>query len=107
MFQLRFEAGTSRTLVKLNRSVRKSNIARYYYGNEVKENKMGRVFSRNGEAGCGLVSPGSQVQAVGSCEYGNELSGSMQGREFLDQVSDCELLKTPCCSLVDPSRFGS
>jgi hypothetical protein len=76
---------------------------------------MGRVFSRNGEekrvreaAGCGLVSPGSrQVPPAGSCEYGNELSDSMQGREFVDQVSDCELLKKECglalccCSCLD------
>jgi hypothetical protein len=30
---------------------------------------------------------------VVSCEYGNEPSDSMQGGEFIDQVSDYKLLK--------------
>jgi hypothetical protein len=63
------------------------------HGDQIKENEMGRVFSRNRdekrvrEAGCGS----RQVPPAGSCEYRNERSGSMQGREFLDR--DCELLK--------------
>jgi hypothetical protein len=28
-----------------------------------------------------------------SCEYGNETSGSIKDREFLDKLSDCKLLK--------------
>jgi hypothetical protein len=28
-----------------------------------------------------------------SCEYGNEPSGSIKGEEFLDYMSDCQLLK--------------
>jgi len=39
--------------------------------------------------GCGLDSSGSGLGPVaGSCKYGNELSGSTKGREFLDQLSD-------------------
>jgi hypothetical protein len=30
---------------------------------------------------------------AGSCEYGNELSGSIRGGEFLDQLCDYQLLK--------------
>jgi hypothetical protein len=30
---------------------------------------------------------------AGSCEHGNEPSGSIKGGEFLDQLSDCQLLK--------------
>jgi hypothetical protein len=30
---------------------------------------------------------------MGSCEYDNETSGSVNGGEFLDQLSDCQLLK--------------
>jgi hypothetical protein len=29
-----------------------------------------------------------------SCDQGNEPSGSIKGREFLDQLNDCQLLKT-------------
>jgi hypothetical protein len=29
----------------------------------------------------------------GSCEHGNEPSGSIKGREFLGQESDCWLVK--------------
>jgi hypothetical protein len=29
----------------------------------------------------------------GSCEHGNEPSGSIKGVEFLDWLSDCKLLK--------------
>jgi hypothetical protein len=32
-------------------------------------------------------------QWQGSCEHGNELSDSIKGRELLDQLSDCQLLK--------------
>jgi hypothetical protein len=39
--------------------------------------------------GCGLDSPGSgQSPVAGSCEHGNGPSGSIQGGEFLDQLSD-------------------
>jgi hypothetical protein len=30
---------------------------------------------------------------AGSSEHGNELLGSIKGGEFLDQLSDCQLLK--------------
>jgi hypothetical protein len=30
---------------------------------------------------------------VGSCEHGNEPSGSMKGGEFLDQINDYQFLK--------------
>jgi hypothetical protein len=30
---------------------------------------------------------------AGSCEYGNERSGSMKGGEFLDELSEYQLLK--------------
>jgi len=30
---------------------------------------------------------------AGSCEHGNEPSGSVKDVEFLDQLSDCQLLK--------------
>jgi hypothetical protein len=43
---------------------------------------------------CGLEAYGSeQGLATASCEHGNEPSGSMKGREFLDYLSDCYLLK--------------
>jgi hypothetical protein len=33
-----------------------------------------------------------RIESVaGSCEHGNELSGSKKGGEFLDQMSDCTL----------------
>jgi hypothetical protein len=32
-------------------------------------------------------------QLAGSCEYGNEPFGSIKGGVFLDQLSDCQLLK--------------
>jgi hypothetical protein len=34
-----------------------------------------------------------------TCEYGNETSGSIKGGEFLEQLSDCQLLmkdSAPC-----------
>jgi hypothetical protein len=31
-----------------------------------------------------------------SCGHGNEPSGSVKGEEFLDYLSDCELLKKDC-----------
>jgi hypothetical protein len=38
---------------------------------------------------CGLDSSGSRPGLmVGSCEHGNEPSGSIKGREFLDQLND-------------------
>jgi len=39
-----------------------------------------------------LDSSGSRP-VTGSCEYGDELSGSIKGSEFLDQLRDCRLLK--------------
>jgi hypothetical protein len=43
---------------------------------------------------CGLNSSGSgQGLVVGSSDRGNELSGFIKGRTFLDQLSDCQLLK--------------
>jgi hypothetical protein len=39
---------------------------------------------------CGLDASGSrQGPVVGSCERGNEPSGSIKGGEILDQLSDC------------------
>jgi hypothetical protein len=39
--------------------------------------------------GCGLDPLGSgQGLVAGSCEHDNETSGSIQGGEFLDQLSD-------------------
>jgi hypothetical protein len=32
---------------------------------------------------CGLASDPGKVRMVGSCEYSNELSGSIRGMEFL------------------------
>jgi hypothetical protein len=47
------------------------------------EDIIGLTGSRVGT--CGLDASGSgQGSAVGSCEHGNELSGSIKGREFLD-----------------------
>jgi len=43
---------------------------------------------------CGLDSSGSGYEpVVGPYEGGNEPSGSIKGREFLDYLSDCQLLK--------------
>jgi hypothetical protein len=42
----------------------------------------------------GLDSSGSgQGQVAGSCEHGNEPSCSIKGGEFIDLLSDCQLLK--------------
>jgi hypothetical protein len=30
---------------------------------------------------------------AGCCEHGNEPSGSIKGGEFVDQLSDCQLVK--------------
>jgi hypothetical protein len=30
---------------------------------------------------------------IGACEYGNELPASIKGGEFLDWLSDCQLLE--------------
>jgi hypothetical protein len=35
---------------------------------------------------------------MGSCEHGNELSGSINDREFLNQLSDYQLLKKDSAS---------
>jgi hypothetical protein len=32
-------------------------------------------------------------QVSGFCDHGNEISGSIKGREFLDCLSDCQLVK--------------
>ena len=43
---------------------------------------------------CGLdwAGPG-QGQVADACEWGNELSGSIKGGEFLDQLQTSQLLK--------------
>jgi hypothetical protein len=33
---------------------------------------------------------------VGCCEHGNEPSGSIKSKEFLDELSDYHLLKKDC-----------
>jgi hypothetical protein len=44
---------------------------------------------------CGLDSPASVHGPVaGSCEHGNEPSGSIKRREFLDWLGDSLLIKT-------------
>jgi hypothetical protein len=43
-------------------------------------------------SGLDLSGPGQDPMA-GSCEHGNVNSGSIKGREFLDQVNDCQILK--------------
>lgn len=40
----------------------------------------------------------SQGPVVGSCELGNELSGSIRLREILEQLSDCQILKKDSAS---------
>jgi hypothetical protein len=35
---------------------------------------------------------------AGSCEHGNEASGSVKSEEFLDQVNDYQLLKRDSAS---------
>jgi hypothetical protein len=43
---------------------------------------------------CGLDSSGSgQGPVAGSCEHGNQLSGSIKFWEFLEWLTDCWLLK--------------
>jgi hypothetical protein len=43
---------------------------------------------------CGLDASGSGYGPVaGFCEHRNESSGSTEGGEFLDKLSDCQLLK--------------
>jgi hypothetical protein len=45
---------------------------------------------------CGLDAYGSKQGIVmGSCGYGNETSGFVRGGEFLDQLTDHQLLKIP------------
>jgi hypothetical protein len=44
--------------------------------------------------GCGLDSSGSgQRPMAGSCEHGYELTGSIKGGRFLDQLNNYQLLK--------------
>jgi hypothetical protein len=46
---------------------------------------------------CGLAASGSGCGPVaGCCERGNEPSISIKGRESLEQLSDCQLLKKGC-----------
>jgi hypothetical protein len=49
-----------------------------------------QMSSKNMIIGCGLYSsgPGDGPQA-GSCENSNELSRSLKGGKFLDQLSEC------------------
>jgi hypothetical protein len=43
---------------------------------------------------CGLDACGSGYGPVaGSCEHGNDISGSLRGGEFLEYLSDYQLLK--------------
>jgi hypothetical protein len=37
--------------------------------------------------------------AAGSCEYGNDFSGSIKGGGVPDQLSDCQVLKKASCLL--------
>jgi hypothetical protein len=47
--------------------------------------------------GCGLDSSSSGYGCVVVCfEHGNEPPGSVKFREFLDQLSDCQLTSTVC-----------
>jgi hypothetical protein len=43
---------------------------------------------------------------AGSCEHGNESSGSIKGEKFLDWVIDCQLFKKDCasCSYFTPHK---
>jgi hypothetical protein len=34
---------------------------------------------------------------IGSCKCGSEPSGSIKGKKFLDQLSDCPFFKKDCC----------
>jgi hypothetical protein len=50
------------------------------------------------------------MKVAGQCEHGNEPSGSMKPGEFLDQLSDFQLLKTvsaPRVSCQQEQRHGS
>jgi hypothetical protein len=43
---------------------------------------------------CGLdISGSGQGPVAGCCEHGDEPSGSVKGAIFLDQLSDCQVLK--------------
>jgi hypothetical protein len=45
-------------------------------------------------SGCGLHLSGSGYGwMVGSCDHVNESLGSIKGRDFPNQLSDCQLLK--------------
>jgi hypothetical protein len=51
--------------------------------------------------GRGLVSAGSEYGPVtGFCEHGNEPSGSIKDGEFLDLLSDHQLLKDCSTALI-------
>lgn len=39
------------------------------------------------------TSGSGQEPGAGSCEYGNETSGSLKGKELFDQLSDHQLLE--------------
>jgi hypothetical protein len=50
--------------------------------------------------GCGVDSSGSGKRPVaGSCEHGNETSGSIRSGEFLDQLGDYKLVRKDSCSM--------
>ena len=51
--------------------------------------------------GCGLDLSGSgQGQVAGTCEYGNEPSGSIKCGEFLDWLKTGQLLKKDCAACM-------
>jgi hypothetical protein len=61
---------------------------------QIKQGKKGNIRGRFYRSLKGLDSSGSVSGLVaGCCEHCNELYGSIKGRKFLDQLSDCQLLK--------------
>jgi hypothetical protein len=61
------------------------------------EGKYGNESRRKMIRSCGQVSFGSGRGPLrGSYEHGNEISGSIKGGEFLELLSDCQLLKKDC-----------
>jgi hypothetical protein len=67
-----------------------------------KENEIGETCSMQIGAGvwkCVQDLNGSEcVQVLGCCEHGNELSCCIIGRNFLDELIDCQRLKTDSAS---------
>ena len=49
------------------------------------------------EVGCGGVDRITLAQVAGSCECGDEPSGSIKCRKFLDCLKTCLFLKKDCC----------